>query len=453
MQKENIMGTAKIPNLIMRMSLPMMLSMLVQALYNVVDSIFVARYSADALTAVSLAFPLQNLIIAFAVGTGVGVNSVLARRLGERRSEDADKAASTGIFLALVTYVVFALAGLALSKPFLAMFTSDAMLLDLSTQYAMICMCFSLGCFVDIMGERILQATGDSFHPMIIQGAGAITNIILDPIFIFTFDMGVAGAAIATVIGQWVSMFLAIYWVRKNSYVHVRMRRLKPSARLIRDIYAVGAPTIVMNSVSTVLVSALNGILIRFSNMAVSVFGVYYKLQSFVFMPVFGLNNGLIPILAFNYGAMSRKRMTDAMKYGIVIAVAIMLVGTLIFQLCPSLLLSFFNADESMYEIGIPALRILSICFVPAAFSIVMSAAFQATGYGIFSMLVSVIRQLLVLCPCAYLLGYLVGLSGVWLSFTVAEVFGLASASVFFLYVYRKKIVPLSQGVQEYSES
>ena len=333
MQKENIMGTAKIPNLIMRMSLPMMLSMLVQALYNVVDSIFVARYSADALTAVSLAFPLQNLIIAFAVGTGVGVNSVLARRLGEKRHEDADKAASTGIFLALVTYVVFALAGLALAKPFLAMFTSDATLLDLSTQYAMICMCFSLGCFVDIMGERILQATGDSFHPMIIQGAGAITNIILDPIFIFTFDMGVAGAAIATVIGQWVSMFLAIYWVRKNSYVHVRMRRLKPSARLIRDIYAVGAPTIVMNSVSTVLVSALNGILIRFSNMAVSVFGVYFKLQSFVFMPVFGLNNGLIPILAFNYGAMSRKRMTSAMKYGIVIAVAIMLVGTLIFQL------------------------------------------------------------------------------------------------------------------------
>ena len=431
MQKENIMGTAKIPNLIMRMSLPMMLSMLVQALYNVVDSIFVARYSADALTAVSLAFPLQNLIIAFAVGTGVGVNSVLARRLGEKRHEDADKAASTGIFLALVTYVVFALAGLALAKPFLAMFTSDATLLDLSTQYAMICMCFSLGCFVDIMGERILQATGDSFHPMIIQGAGAITNIILDPIFIFTFDMGVAGAAIATVIGQWVSMFLAIYWVRKNSYVHVRMRRLKPSARL----------------------SALNGILIRFSNMAVSIFGVYYKLQSFVFMPVFGLNNGLIPILAFNYGAMSRKRMTSAMKYGIVIAVAIMLVGTLIFQLCPSLLLSFFNADESMYEIGIPALRVLSICFVPAAFSIVMSAAFQATGYGIFSMLVSVIRQLIILCPCAYLLGALIGLSGVWLSFTVAEVFGLASASVFFLYVYRKKIVPLSQGVQEYSES
>ena len=411
MQKENIMGTERIPRLIMRMSLPMMLSMLVQALYNVVDSIFVAMYSEVALTAVSLAFPLQNLIIAFAVGTGVGVNSILARRLGEKNMEDANKAASTGMFLAFATFIVFALAGLFLAKPFLGMFTEDSELLGLSTQYAMICMCFSLGCFVDIMGERIIQATGDSFHPMIIQGAGAITNIILDPVFIFLFDMGVAGAAIATVIGQWVSMFLSIYYVS----------------------------------------SALNGILISFSNMAVTVFGVYYKLQSFVFMPVFGLNNGLIPILAFNYGARNRKRMATAMKYGIVIAVLIMAVGTLVFQLFPSLLLSFFSASEQMEAIGVPALRILSICFVPAAFSIVLSAAFQATGYGIFSMLVSIIRQLVVLCPCAYILGALIGVTGVWLSFTVAEVFGLTFAIVFFLHVYKRKIRNLTATMQEYA--
>ena len=446
MQKENIMGTERIPRLLMRMSLPMMLSMLVQALYNVVDSIFVARYSEAALTAVSLAFPLQNLIIAFAVGTGVGVNSILARRLGEKNYIDADNAANTGVFLAFATYVVFLLGGLFFAEPFLAMFTDDAQLLDLSTQYAMICMCFSLGCFVDIINERILQATGDSFHPMIIQASGAITNIILDPVFIFVFDMGVAGAAIATVIGQWVSMFLSIYYVRKNQYVHIRMRQIRPKKKLIKDIYMVGAPTIVMNSVSTVLVSALNGILIKFSNMAVSVFGVYFKLQSFVFMPVFGLNNGLIPILAFNYGARMKKRMTIATKYAIVIAVIIMALGTIIFQFGTSVLLSFFNASEEMYQMGIPALRILSICFVPAAFSIVLSATFQATGYGLFSMLVSIIRQLVVLSPCAYILGALVGLTGVWLSFTVAEVFGLGSAIIFFLYVYRKKIkglVPL----------
>ena len=437
------MGRERVGRLIMRMSLPMMLSMLVQALYNVVDSIFVARYSEAALTAVSLAYPLQNLIIAFAVGTAVGVNSILARRLGEKNTEDANKAASTGMFLAFATYIGFALAGLFLARPFLAMFTQDAQLLELSTQYAMICMCFSLGCFVDITGERILQATGDSFHPMIIQGAGAITNIILDPVFIFVFDMGVAGAAIATVIGQWVSMFLAIFYVRRNRYVTIRMRKIRPDRKIIKDIYVVGAPTIVMNSVSTVLVSALNGILIRFSTMAVSVFGVYFKLQSFVFMPVFGLNNGLIPILAYNYGARNHKRMTNSMRIGVVIAVVIMAVGTLIFQFAPDLLLSFFNASSEMYEMGRPALRILSICFVPAAFSIVLSASFQATGLGLFSMIVSIIRQLVVLCPCAYILGALVGISGVWLSFTIAEVFGLATAVICFVYVYRKKIRPL----------
>ena len=431
--------------MIMRMSLPMMLSMLVQALYNVVDSIFVARYSEVALTAVSLAFPLQNLIIAFAVGTAVGVNSILARRLGEGRTKDADAAASTGLFLSLITYVVFLFAGLFLSRPFLAAFTDDAQLLDLSVQYAAICMCFSLGCFVDITCERIIQATGDSFHPMLIQGAGAVTNIILDPIFIFTFDMGVAGAAIATVIGQWVAMFMGLYYVRKNKYVTVRLRQIRPHAGLVKDIYVVGAPTIVMNSVSTVLVSVLNGILIRFSTIAVSVFGIYYKLQSFVFMPVFGLNNGLIPIIAFNYGARQKKRMMSTLKYGVVIAVLIMAVGTLVFQFFPDLLLSFFNASDEMYAMGRTALRIISFCFIPAAFSIIITASFQATGFGIASMIVSIIRQLVVLCPCAYMLGALVGIDGVWSSFIIAEGAGLLGSLIFFRYVYKKKIKPIGE--------
>lgn len=440
------MGTERIPRLVMKMSLPMMLSMLVQALYNVVDSIFVARYSEAALTAVSLAFPLQNLIIAFATGTAVGVNSILARRLGEKRFEDANSAASTGLFLALMNYILFAFIGLFLARPFLSIFTNDEELLRLSCQYAMICLCFSLGCFVDITCERILQATGDSFHPMIIQGAGAITNIILDPIFIFTFDTGVAGAAIATVIGQWVAMFLAIYYVRKNQYVKIRVRQIRPRARIVKDVYAVGLPTIVMNSVSTVLTSILNSILITFSTTAVSVFGVYYKLQSFVFMPVFGLNNGLIPILAYNYGAKNKKRMMSALKLGLIFALIIMVLGTLIFHFFPALLLSFFNASGEMMEIGMVCLRIISLCFIPAAFSIIIVASFQATGFGIASMLVSILRQLVILCPCAYILGGIMGLNGVWLSFTVAEGFGLAFAVIFFLHVYRSRIKPLEKA-------
>ena len=437
------MGTERIPRLIMRMSLPMMLSMLVQALYNVVDSIFVAMYSEVALTAVSLAFPLQNLIIAFAVGTGVGVNSILARRLGEKNMEDANKAASTGMFLAFATFIVFALAGLFLAKPFLGMFTEDAELLGLSTQYAMICMCFSLGCFVDIMGERIIQATGDSFHPMIIQGAGAITNIILDPVFIFVFDMGVAGAAIATVIGQWVSMFLSIYYVRKNQFIHIRMRRIRPDRRILKDIYVVGAPTIVMNSVSTVMVSALNSILIAFSATAVSVLGVYFKLQSFIFMPVFGLQTGMIPIIAFNYGAKKKERMLKTLKVGLIIAVCVMIIGFLIFQLLPEVLLSFFAASADMDRIGKPALRIISLCFIPAAISISLTSMFQATGIGYASMIVSIVRQLAVLLPVSVLLASTGILENVWFAFIIAEGVGLTLSILFFIYVYRKKVKPI----------
>ena len=310
--KQNIMGYEPIGRLVVKLSLPLMLSMLIQALYNVVDSIFVSRVSETALTAVSLAFPLQNLIIAFGVGTAVGVNSLLARKLGEKDNASAERCANNGIFLALATWLVFALFGIFLSRPVLSIFTDEPELLSLSTVYTQICMVFSFGVFVDITCERIMQATGDSFHPMIVQMSGAITNIILDPIFIFTFRMGVAGAAIATVIGQIVSMVLALYFVRKNQYIKLDLspRTFRPDGKIIAECYKVGVPTIIMNSVSTVMVSGLNSILISFSTTAVSVLGVYFKLQSFVFMPVFGLQAGTIPIIAFNYGAKKRKRIS-----------------------------------------------------------------------------------------------------------------------------------------------
>ncbi len=440
MVKENIMQSERIPRLIMKMSLPMMLSMLIQALYNVVDSIFVSRISETALTAVSLAFPMQNLLIAFAVGTGAGVNSLLARKLGERNTEEANKAADTGLFLSLCTYIVFAFVGIFLTEPFFKIFTADDQLIKLSSQYASICLIFSFAVFIDITCERIIQATGDSLRPMFIQGIGAVTNIILDPVFIFGFDMGVAGAAIATVIGQFVSMSLAIYFVRKNEYVKIRIRKIRPTGKTIKEIYQVGLPTIIMNSIGTVMVSLINGILITFSALAVSIFGIYFKLQSFIFMPVFGLNNGVIPILAFNYGAGNKKRMMDTMKYGMVIALLIMIIGTLIFQFFPDLLLSLFNASDEMLKMGIPALRLISICFIPASISIIIIASFQATGFGVASMMVSFIRQMVVLCPCAYILGKLIGINGVWLSFAIAECFALLVSVIFFMHVYKKKI-------------
>ena len=446
--KQNIMGYEPIGRLVIKLSLPLMLSMLIQALYNIVDSIFVSRVSETALTAVSLAFPLQNLIIAFGVGTAVGVNSLLARKLGEKDIESAEKCADNGIFLALATWAVFAMAGLFLAKPMLSMFTDDEELLSLSTIYAQICMVFSFGVFVDITCERIMQATGDSFHPMVVQMSGAITNIILDPVFIFTFRMGVAGAAIATVIGQIVSMMLAIYFVRKNKFIKLSIspRKFRPDGRIIAECYKVGVPTIIMNSVSTIMVSGLNSILISFSTTAVSVLGVYFKLQSFIFMPVFGLQNGMIPIIAYNYGAGRRRRMMATLKTGAMIAVAIMILGFLLFQLAPAFLLSLFAASEEMTAIGVIALRLISICFIPAAISISLTSVFQATGVGYASMIVSIVRQIAVLLPVAWFLSATGILDNVWLSFGIAECFGLTLSIVFFIYVYRKKVKAVPEG-------
>ena len=440
MQKTNIMQSETIPRLLFKMSFPMMLSMLIQALYNVVDSIFVAMVSETALTAVSLAFPLQNLLISAAVGTGVGINSLLSRRLGEGKHEEANHVASTSLFLAFAMWVLFVLIGVFLTKPFLALFTKDTELLKLSTSYSRICLIVSFGCIFSVTIEKLIQATGNSVQPMTMQLTGAITNIILDPVFIFVFKLGVNGAAIATVIGQIASMLLAIVFFKKNEYISIQIKDIKPNARIIKDIFQVGLPSIIMNSIGTVMVSLINKILILFSATAVSVFGVYFKLQSFVFMPVFGLNNGVIPILGFNYGARNKKRMLDTMKLGLVVALLIMITGTICFQLFAKELLSLFSATEEMYRIGIPALRTISLCFIPASISIILIASFQATGFGLASMMVSIIRQLVVLCPCALLLSRLIGINGVWYSFAIAEIFGLLFSVIFFIHVYNKKI-------------
>ena len=441
--KENIMGKEGITPLLFRISLPLMISMLVQALYNIVDSMFVARLSETALTAVSLAFPLQNLLIAFGVGTGVGMASFLSRKLGERDEESATKVAGNGISIASITWAVFAVLGLTVVKPFLNLFSDDAELLGLSTGYSEIVMVFSLFMFLSMMNERILQGTGDSFSSMLSQMTGAITNIILDPIFIFTLGFGVNGAAAATVIGQGVGCAVSFVCVIRNKFIHIEPRHLKIEKRMVKAIYAVGAPTIITNSIGTVMTGAINAILIAFSTTAVSIFSVYFKLQSFVFMPIFGLSSGMVPIIAYNYGARKRKRVTETIWKGTFIASVIMVLGTLAFNFFPRELLSLFSATEEMYRIGIPALKMISLCFVPAAVSIGLGSSFQATGYGVGTMIVSICRQLMVLIPVAYILSKFLGINGVWLSFIVAEIIGLVVSIAIYLKVYSSRIRPI----------
>lgn len=444
-KKENIMGTLGITRLIMKMSLPLMISMLIQALYNIVDSMFVARVSETALTAVSLAFPLQNLLIAFGVGTGVGMASYLSRKLGEKDTETATKAAGNGITLAVITWILFAILGLTIVKPFMALFTDDAELLGLSTSYSEIVMIFSFFMLLSMMNERILQGTGDSFSSMLSQMTGAITNIILDPVFIFVFKMGVNGAAIATVIGQAVGCAVSLYFVIRNKYIKIKPQHLKLEKRMVASIYSVGAPTIITNSIGTVMTGAMNAILIGFSTTAVSVFSVYFKLQSFVFMPIFGLSSGMVPIIAYNYGARKKKRVMSTIYIGTIIAIGIMVVGTIVFNLFPEALLSLFSATVEMYRLGVPALRIISLCFVSAAISIGLGSSFQATGYGIGTMIVSISRQLLVLIPTAYIMAKLVGINGVWFSFIIAEAVGLAVSLILFIKVYKTRIKPIGE--------
>ena len=450
MQQENKMGVMPVNRLILTMSLPMILSMLVQALYNIVDSMFVSRLSENALTAVSLAFPAQNLMIAVATGTGVGVNAALSRSLGERNFDRANKIADHAGFLAIASYAVFAVLGLFFSRQYFLWQTDIEEVVDQGTDYLRICTLFSFGLFLEITCERLLQSTGKTIYSMYTQGLGAIINIIFDPIMIFGLfgfpKMGVAGAAAATVFGQILAAVLGIFLNKtRNQEIHVSFRGFRPNSEIIRHIYSVGIPSIIMSSIGSVMTFGMNKILIGFTSTATAVFGVYFKLQSFVFMPVFGLNNGTVPIIAYNYGAAKPDRILKTLKLAICYAVGIMLIGFAVFQLLPDKLLLIFEASENMLNIGVPALRIISVSFLFAGYCIVCSSMFQALGHGLLSLLVSVFRQLLVLLPSAFLLSKIGGLDLVWYSFPIAEICSIFFSTYFLRHVYKKEIEPLKR--------
>lgn len=443
--KENKMGTMPVNRLLLSMSLPMMISMLVQALYNIVDSIFVSYINEDALTAVSLAFPIQSLLIAFGVGTGVGVNAILSRSLGEKDFETADKSAVNGLFLAFATYLVFLIVGLFIAKPFYLTQTKDERIVEYGVQYLSIVCIFSVGMLLQMMLEKLLQSTGKTLFTMITQSVGAVINIIFDPILIFGLcgfpKMGVAGAAAATIFGQCAAGLLALLFNLKfNHEIHLHMRGFRPDLHIIGKIYAVGVPSIVMQAIGSVMTYGMNRILIGFTSTATAVFGVYFKVQSFVFMPVFGLNNGMVPIIAYNYGAGRKDRVIKTVRLAVCYALLIMAVGLAIFQLAPQFLLGLFNASDHMLSIGVPALRIISLGFLLAAFGIVSSSFFQALGNGVYSMFVSLTRQLIVLLPAAWLLSLEGNVTAVWWAFPIAEVcsFGL---SLIFTFRISKKVV------------
>lgn len=445
---ENKMGVLPIPKLLFTMSLPMILSMLVQALYNIVDSMFVAQLSEDALTAVSLAFPVQNLMIAISAGTGVGVNALLSRHLGEHKFEAANRTAKNGIFLGLISCAIFAVIGAVGSHFFFVSQTNNPVIVTYGTQYMLIITVFSIGIFMQITFERLMQSTGRTIYNMITQGTGAIINIILDPILIFGWfgfpRLEVAGAAIATVIGQIVAVSMSLYFnCRKNPEININMRQFRPHKQTIVDIYKIGIPSIIMQSIGSIMTFGMNKILLMFSSTAAAVFGVYFKLQSFIFMPVFGLNNGMIPIIAFNYGARNKKRITQALKLSIITAVSIMLIGLAIFQIFPAALFSLFDASPHMLEVGVPALRIISLSFAFAGYCIIVSSLFQALGNGVYSLITSVARQLLVILPVAYLFATLFGLHMVWWAIPIAEIVSLVFCTVLLKRIYKLKLSAL----------
>ena len=451
---QNKMGTMPIRKLLISMSLPMMASMLVQALYNIVDSIFVARVSEAALTAVSISFPIQNLMIAFGVGIGVGVNALLSKSLGEGDQPRAQCIALQGIFIEVICCAIFILVGIFAMDLFFRGQTADAEIIALGKDYLSICCIFSVGLFAQLIFERLLQATGRTVLSMISQCAGALINIIFDPILIFGVSwlgipaMGVTGAAIATVFGQIVGGIVAIVLnVRRNRELAFRFRGFRPDGKLCGGILFIGIPSAIMGSIGSFMTYGVNKILFAFEEVgktAAAVFGVYFKLQSFVFMPVFGLNNGMVPIVSYNYGAKRPDRITQTIRLSAIYAVAIMAAGVAVVQLIPDKLLLLFDASEQMLMIGVPALRIISTCFVFAGFSIVCSSVFQALGNSIFSMIMSITRQLAVLLPAAYILAHAFGLHAVWYAFPIAEFASLALSIIMLSHTYKKVIMPLA---------
>ena len=454
MANNNKLGTMPINKLIWNMSLPIIASMLVQALYNIVDSMFVARVSQNALTAVSLAFPAQQLMIGLATGTAVGVNALMGRALGARQQERADAVAINGVFLAFVGFVLSAVLGLTCRTALFSAHTDIAEIIALGDDYlGVICGC-SFALFGQVMFERLMQSTGRTIYTMFTQGIGAIINLILDPIFIFVLHQGAKGAAIATVIGQIIAFGIAVTLNHiKNDDVNLKLREFRPNLKLIGRIYAIGVPSILMMAIGSLMTFLLNIILITYTaaqELAATVFGVYFKLNSFVFMPVFGLNNGIIPIVAYNYGAQNRRRMVQAIKLSVVFVSSYIFLGFIVFMTMPGQLLSIFNASEVMLQYGRPALRIIGSTFVFAGVCIALGSCFQALGYGVYSMIVSLARQLFVLIPAAWLLARLGQQTGnpdlVWYSFPIAEIASLATTLILFSRLYKNVIALVPEG-------
>ena len=445
--KENKMGVMPINRLLISMAVPMMISMLVQACYNVVDSMFVAQLNENALTAVSLAFPVQSLMIAVATGTGVGINALASRALGEKNHQKASAVANNGIIVIFLSMLVFVVLGLTASQLFFSVQTTDTQIIGYGRDYLMIVTGLSFGIFLEIAFERILQATGRTMYSMITQTVGAVFNIIFDPIMIFGLfgfpAMGVAGAALATVLGQILAAALGLYFcLNKNPEIKIDVVHTKLNGTIVRMIYGIGIPSIIMQSIGSIMTFGMNMILIAFSSTATAVFGVYFKLQSFVFMPVFGLNNGMVPIIGYNYGARKPNRIMETFKLSVIYATMLMAIGFAIFQLFPSHLFAIFNASDNMLSIGTPALRTISWSFLLAGFGIVASSVFQALGHGVKSLIISVLRQLVVLLPCAFIFSQ-ISLDAIWWAFPVAELFSGAASFLMFMREYKKEIKPM----------
>ncbi len=448
--QENKMGTMNINKLVITMALPMIVSMLVHSLYNIVDSIFVAQYSKDAFTALSLCFPVQAIMSSLAIGTGVGLNSLMSRRLGEGRVDLANKAAVNGIFLAFLTTAVVAVLGYFLSDNFVAFFTDTPEAIEMGNDYLSICTVFSFGIFMQITAERLLQSTGKMNLSMIAQVAGAVINIILDPIMIFGYfgcpELGAAGAAIATVIGQWGGMAIAFWLNHKfNKEITVSFKNFRPDFAVIKDIYRVGLPSIIMQSILSIMTIGMNKILD--DDVAISVFGSYFKVNNFAFMPVFGLSNALIPICAYNYGARKKDRINGAMKLGLGVTTAFMALGSALILIKPDLFLKMFNADARMMEVGMPALRIIASGFVFAGICIMTNSLLQAINSASYSVIISLIRQLIVVLPAAYLLKHFLGFPAVWLSMPLAELVAAVLCVYYYLRVCKPKIDALEKEV------
>ena len=446
--EENKMGVMPVNKLLISMALPMMISMLVQALYNIVDSMFVAQISENALTAVSLAFPAQNLMIAVGTGTGVGINALVSRSLGERNGERANLIANNGLLLYVLSGIVFALFGIFGSRLFFRAQTSDLEIVELGTQYLRICCLLSTAIFLQFGFERILQATGRTIYTMLTQGLGAIVNIILDPILIFGLfgapKLGVSGAAVATVFGQICAASLACFFnKKKNDDIVINPKKYHLQAHAVKSIYAIGVPSICMASIGSIMTFGMNKILIGFTSTAAAVFGVYFKLQSFIFMPVFGLNNGMVPIIGFNYGARKPDRLMKTMRLAVTYAVSIMIIGMILFWTFTPQLLAIFNASAQMLSIGIPALRIISLSFLLAGFDIIIISVMQALGHGVISLIISILRQLAVLLPVAFIFSKIWGLNAVWIAFPLAECVALVVTILSWRKVYRNEIQPL----------